>query len=135
VGGGFMDTAWRVLFVLGAVYIIGSSLIWSYWRIHPDTRWHEDRIHGYIVCLGTCMGLLLCFFRGSSTLLFFVPESWGFCDDEGEFTTVRSSVSYIVALVATFGVFSVVRKKEVLEEANRELRAELDALRNGVPHD
>lgn len=62
----------------------------KFWCIGEDKRNWVD----YLVLIGTWIGLLIISIKATSAILFFIPESWGEIDEDGEWRSLKVGVCF-----------------------------------------
>lgn len=56
------------------------------------------------------IGFLVCMYNGAEAMLFWMPSEWGSVDSEGEYQTVKGSISGIFALLGGFSLIHFIDK-------------------------
>ncbi|MFH1777493.1 MAG: hypothetical protein ABH952_08060 [Candidatus Omnitrophota bacterium] len=86
-----------VLFVIAALvaYITTIYFLFSIYE-NPGRLQHDNSRKGYWGFICTLFVLIFFFAGGIHTLLFFVPDKWGWVNDEGEWISVKWIISLIV---------------------------------------
>lgn len=124
---------WTIGFLLCS-WLIVSCFICAYWFFRPN-EWFWDK-HKYLtiaIGLGGFCGCVFIVSRGILSLLWFIPESWVYETEEGDFRMVRLSISTTAGLAAAFcfaslhGVISRMRREN--ERMNTELAVSREVAR------
>jgi hypothetical protein len=88
-----------------SVYILISTLLFWYWVIKGKqeilSQKSSKKIH-YYVFVGSLLGIWGLFYIGFNKVLFFIPESWGGINEDGDFISTRNAFAGLMAMLSTF---------------------------------
>ncbi len=126
-----------LLTVLSLLLVGWIGLSWFIvinWIFKPETkkcfrRYHEREKREkwkFFVHISALFGLLYIFAAGIESFLFFIPESWGGFDENGEFVTMRWSLAFFLGFVAALKFMSLLEEHGKLRAQNKQLSIELE---------
>lgn len=81
--------------------------------------------------MGTLFSFTTIIGFGLSELLVFIPDSWGFVDDDGEYMPYRKYISYIISFFASIGILFILEGYNSYKRENLELKEKIQALKKG----
>jgi len=106
---------WKILLfvvvIIGLVYLYLSVFIIAYsiWKdrdLGKDPIWGFKFLNEYFFFFGAWIGLAFFFYGGFKTALFFLPDSWGFTDEEGDWTSFKTHFSILLGIIASVFLLS-----------------------------
>jgi|GEM_PF-4269709 hypothetical protein len=86
----------------------------------------------YSLFVGTLFSFTAIIGYGLSELLVFIPDSWGFVSDDGEYKPYRKYISHIISLPASIGILFVLEGYNSYKKENIELKEEIEALKKRI---
>ncbi len=102
-----MREALTLIIVLLLVYVYGSTLLFWYWAFKGKKEIiHGDKKGYYYLCIGSLIGVGMFFYFGFDKVLFFIPSSWGFIDEDGDFVSLKFYLAGFLAFVASLFIHS-----------------------------
>lgn len=151
----FGDIATSILW--GAVYVGSAACLLALGLCILSERFsdksvmlsaaHSRGMHWRTVVAGlAAIGVLVCMYQGAAALLFWLPDSWGHADEDGDFTPIKVTVAALFAMVAGGFLLEILgttalnrvqlRSARLQLEGERKIHAattlaQLDALKSG----
>jgi len=117
-----MNVLFYLISIPFALWLIVSPIIVVRWFFFcPDERLVYSRSHSAIakgIYIGAFISFVAVVWGGIQNLLFFVPDDWGTFDEDGEFTSVKSMVAGVAALVLGFFIVHVLDRYEKMRSQN-----------------
>lgn len=97
------------MWLVGAViiaWLVLSPLVWGYWYT-KDVETQRSRGWGYLVGLGAFISCVYVLTEGIHAGLSFMPDSWGGYDEDGEYVTMRRSISFTGGLLGSLALMDL----------------------------
>ncbi|OGT76834.1 MAG: hypothetical protein A2W76_05285 [Gammaproteobacteria bacterium RIFCSPLOWO2_12_47_11] len=113
-----------------------SPMIFAYWHFIPQLRDDFIKSHETIaqaVYLGAFLTGFIIISTGLEHLLFFVPESWGWLDGDGEYIQLKWFLSFIVGFFVMGYLGFLLEQYDNHRKQNQLMRIELSAYRKITP--
>lgn len=89
-------------FYVYMVYSKKSKLLYA----TKSSRWLS--LSGKAVIVLAALGFLACVYNGTLAMIFWMPESWGGYDEEGDWTTFSSSIAAMVTIFCGLPMLEVI---------------------------
>lgn len=97
------------LLIIGilSIYVYVSTFLFWYWAFKGRQEIiTSDKGRYCFVFVGSLIGLGIFFHAGFYKVLFFIPDSWGGINEDGDFVGMRSEIAGVLALAATLFIHS-----------------------------
>ncbi len=107
-----------ILLVAAVLYMVSSVFVWfySFWirrDLDRNPLCNVSFLNSYFFFIGALLGLTVFFYFGFEELFFFIPNSWGSVNSEGDWSSTKDFIS------AGFAFFSAIFLLSSLEKINK----------------
>lgn len=129
---------WKILFyivlVICLLYLYLSVFVFAYsiWKdrnLNKYPIWGVKFLNEYFFFFGAWIGLTFFFFGGFEKALFFLPDSWGAFNEEGDWTSHRTYLSIALGITAIIFLLSQVTNfKKIVRDIKKRYNKLIDKI-------
>jgi len=94
-----------LLYLYLSVFVVAYS-IWKDRDLDKEPIWRVKILNEYFFFIGAWFALGFFFWGGFEKALFFLPDSWGFTDEEGYWTSFKTHFSILLGSLVSLLVIS-----------------------------
>ncbi len=131
-----MNTLAHIVFIVIGIVLVVSPFIYVYSMLKSQSKnspnyilkndGEDVTVIGWIVVVGGVIGVAIIVGVGLHSMLFFVPDSWGWTNEDGEFRGMKEILCGIVGLGASIWFMRFVEKVRKLKQTLNELYNEMN---------
>ena len=85
-----------------ALILCGATVIYWYWAFQgrQEVTKSNKEIH-YLVFVGSLIGVGIFLYGGFDLILFFIPDSWGSVNEDGDWISTKNYFACFLAMAAS----------------------------------